>query len=242
MNEKTNDSKIALVTGGNRGIGKEICRQLAQKGLHVLLGSRSQSQGEQAAAELAESGLKVEVVPLDVSDKDSIAQAIASMVKSHGGLDVLVNNAGVFLDNEAEAHGSVLHIQGKILEDTFRTNLYGPLHLIQACVPLMQARGYGRIVNLSSGMGQLAHMGGGSTAYRLSKTALNALTRIVDAELSSPHLKVNAVCPGWVKTDMGGDNATRDVAQGADTAVWLATLAEDGPSGQFFRDRQVLDW
>ena len=236
------DQKIALVTGGNRGIGKEICRQLAQKGLHVMLGSRSQSQGEQAAAELAESGLEVEVVTLDVSDKASIAHAVEQITQTHGQLDVLVNNAGVFLDNEAEAHGSALHIQAQTLEDTFRTNLYGPLQLIQACIPLMQARGYGRIVNLSSGMGQLANMGGGSTAYRLSKTALNALTRIVAAELTDPNLKINALCPGWVKTDMGGENATREVAQGADTAVWLATLAEDGPSGKFFRDRQVLDW
>lgn len=236
------DQKIALVTGGNRGIGKEICRQLAQKGLHVILGSRSQSQGEQAAAELVESGLDVEVVTLDVSDKASIAHAVQHITQTHGQLDVLVNNAGVFLDNEAEAHGSALHIQSQTLEDTFRTNLYGPLQLIQACVPLMQARGYGRIVNLSSGMGQLANMGGGSTAYRLSKTALNALTRIVAAELTQPNLKVNALCPGWVKTDMGGENATREVAQGADTAVWLATLTEDGPSGKFFRDRQVLDW
>lgn len=236
------DQKIALVSGGNRGIGKEICRQLAQKEIRVLMGSRDPAQGEQAAAELTQAGLPVEVIALDVSDASSIAQAIAHIQEKYGRLDILVNNAGVFLDNDTSHHGSVLQIQPQTLQDTFLTNVYGPLQLMQACVPLMQAQNDGRIVNLSSGMGQLANMGGSSTAYRVSKTALNALTRIVHAELNTPHIKVNAMCPGWVKTDMGGPNATRDVRQGADTAVWLATLAPDGPSGKFFRDRQVLEW
>ena len=234
-------SRIALVTGGNRGIGKEICRQLARKGLHVILGSRSQSNGEAAAAELAAEGLPVEVLALDVSDADSITRAVAQLKAKHGQVDVLVNNAGVFLDNK-QGSSSVFEIETAVIDDTFTTNGYGPLRLIQAVVPLMQATGYGRIVNVSSGMGQLENMGGGSVAYRLSKGALNVLTCIVEAELNADDIKVNAMCPGWVKTDMGGENATRDVAQGADTAVWLATLSADGPSGQFFRDRQALVW
>jgi NAD(P)-dependent dehydrogenase (short-subunit alcohol dehydrogenase family) len=242
--EKEN-SRIALVTGGNRGIGKEICRQLARKGLHVILGSRSQSNGEAAAAELEAEGLPVEVLALDVSDAESIAQAVAQLKAKHGQIDVLVNNAGVFLDNQADnkqGSSSVFEIETAVIDETFTTNVYGPLRLIQAIAPLMQASGYGRIVNLSSGMGQLENMGGGSVAYRLSKGALNVITCIVEAELNADDIKVNAMCPGWVKTDMGGENATRDVAQGADTAVWLATLSADGPSGKFFRDRQELAW
>ena len=161
-------SRIALVTGGNRGIGKEICRQLARKGLHVILGSRSQSNGEAAAAELAAEGLPVEVLALDVSDADSITRAVAQLKAKHGQVDVLVNNAGVFLDNK-QGSSSVFEIETAVIDDTFTTNVYGPLRLIQAVVPLMQATGYGRIVNVSSGMGQLENMGGGSVAYRLSK-------------------------------------------------------------------------
>ncbi len=162
MTEKEN-SRIALVTGGNRGIGKEICRQLAGKGLHVILGSRSQSNGEAAAAELEAEGLPVEVLALDVSDADSIAQAVAQLKAKHGQIDVLVNNAGVFLDNQADnkqGSSSVFEIETGVIDETFTTNVYGPLRLIQAIAPLMQASGYGRIVNLSSGMGQLENMGG----------------------------------------------------------------------------------
>lgn len=238
------DSKIALVTGGNRGIGLEICRQLAQKGLHVIMGSRSQSKGESAAAPLQAEGLNIEVLALDVDDARSIDQAVAHIQAQHGQLHVLVNNAGVFLDNEDPQRGSVMGIARSTIENTFNTNVYGPLQLIQAVLPLMQSQHEGRIVNVSSGMGQLENMGGGSTAYRLSKAALNVITRIVDAELDSAqsNIKINSMCPGWVKTDMGGEHATRDVAQGADTAVWLALLDADGPSGKFFRDRQELAW
>ncbi len=234
--------RIALVTGGNRGIGKEICRQLAAKGLHVLLGSRSRESGQAAAAEIegSEENPTVEVVELDVNSTDSIQQTMEHIKEKYGRLDVLVNNAGVFLDNNAETP-SVMDVQLKTVQDTLNTNVYGPLQLMQAAVPLMQKNGYGRIVNVSSGMGQLNDMGGGSTAYRVSKTALNALTRIVAAEAEG-NVKVNAMCPGWVQTDMGGENATRTVDQGADTAIWLSMLPDDGPSGGFFRDRNPIDW
>jgi len=152
-----------------------------------------------------------------------------------------VNNAGVFLDNKT-GENSVFKVGVDTIQETLQTNLYGPLQLIQQLVPLMQKQSYGRIVNLSSGMGQLSDMGGGSTAYRISKTSLNALTKIVHAELKTDQIKINAVCPGWVKTDMGGENASRSVSEGADTAVWLATLNANGPNGGFFRDRRPLEW
>ena len=235
------EKRIALVTGGNRGIGKEICRQLGAKGLHVILGSRSLEKGEAAAAELREQGNpEIEVLELDVSSSASIEQAVETIKSKYGQLDVLVNNAGVFLDNNRETP-SVRQVSVQTIEDTFAPNLFGPLQLMQGLLPLMEKQGYGRIVNLSSGMGQLSDMGGGSTAYRLSKTALNALTRIVAAEAEG-NIKVNAMCPGWVQTDMGGENATRSVEQGADTATWLSLLDDDGPSGGFFRDRQPIDW
>lgn len=233
---------IALVSGGNRGIGKEICKQLASKGVLVLLGSRDRAQGEAAAAEIHEQvGGEIEVVELDVSSAESIQAAAEHIKSSHGRLDILVNNAGVFLDNKKD-ETSVFNVSVDTIQQTLLTNLYGPLQLIQQLVPLMQKQSYGRIVNLSSGMGQLSEMGGGSAAYRISKTSLNALTKIVHAELKSDQIKINAICPGWVKTDMGGENAQRTVTQGADTAVWLATLNANGPNGGFFRDRQQIDW
>lgn len=233
---------IALVTGGNRGIGLEICRQLAQhKDIHVLLGSRNLEQGQQAAANLKERGLNVTPWELDTSAPDSIQNAMRHIESTFGRLDILVNNAGVLLDQQRQ-QGSVFQVTVDTIRETMETNVYGPLLLMQAAVPLMKQNQYGRIVNLSSGMGQLSDMQGGYTGYRLSKSSLNALTRIVAAEVRSENILVNTLCPGWVKTDMGGSGATRSVEQGADTAVWLAMLPDGGPSGQFFRDRQVIPW
>lgn len=235
-------SKRVLVTGGNRGLGLEISRQLAQQDLQVFLGSRKQDNGEWAAEKIrANTGAQVKVIQLDTSDADSIQRAVGTL-QEQGGIDILVNNAGVMLDTQANAV-SIMDLDLNTLQKTFSTNLYGPLQLVQAVLPGMIERAYGRIVNMSSGMGQLSEMGGGYGAYRLSKTALNALTRIFAAEAQQhKNIKINALCPGWVKTDMGGPNANRSVEQGADTAVWLATLAENGPSGLFFRDRQVIPW
>jgi NAD(P)-dependent dehydrogenase (short-subunit alcohol dehydrogenase family) len=154
---------------------------------------------------------------------------------------VLVNNAGVLLDMEA-AGDSLFDARLETFEQTFETNVWGPLLLSQTLIPAMKERGYGRVVNVSSGMGQLSDMGSGSPAYRLSKTALNALTRILAHELRSTNVLVNAVCPGWVRTDMGGPAAPRTPQQGADTITWLATLPDDGPSGGFFRDRKPIPW
>jgi NAD(P)-dependent dehydrogenase (short-subunit alcohol dehydrogenase family) len=193
----------------------------------VLAGSRNPSAV--AADE------KLLPVRLDVSDTESVGAALAGIEANPGSLDVLVNNAGVYGEPTAAADYDL-----DDAHEVFETNVFGPWRLIQASLPLLRASSSPRIVNVSSGGGQLAEMGGGRTAYRLSKAALNALTRTLAAD--QPAIKVNAMCPGWVRTDMGGTGAPRSVAEGADTAVWLATLPDDGPSGGFFRDREPIPW
>lgn len=237
------DKKIAVVTGANRGLGLETSRQLAQSGLTVIMTSRDPVKGEKATDELHKQGLDVTFRPLDVTDARSIRQLAEFIANEYGRVDVLVNNAGVFLDPVGDSDASastVFRADIETLRATMETNLYGPLRLCQALIPLME--GSGRVVNVSSGMGQLSEMNGGCPGYRLSKTALNALTRILADELQNTRIKVNSVCPGWVRTDMGGAHATRSVEEGVETIVWLATLGDDGPSGGFFRDRKAIPW
>jgi len=234
------DRRVAVVTGGNRGIGFEICRQLAKVGgMHVVLAARDGKKGETAAQKLRDEGLDVESHALDVTSEASIRSFTGWLTGGHRRCDILVNNAGVMLDPRGSR---VLDSKLVTWRDTLETNLIGPLLLAQALVPLMKRNGYGRIVNVSSGQGQLSDMGVGTPAYRVSKTALNALTRTLAAELKGSGILVNSMCPGWVRTDMGGAGAPRTVEQGADTAVWLATLPDDGPSGGFFRDRRPIPW
>jgi NAD(P)-dependent dehydrogenase (short-subunit alcohol dehydrogenase family) len=236
------DKRVALVTGANRGMGIEIVRQLSRLGLVAVLAARDLEKGKVAAATLAAERFDVPVVALDVTDADSIRAAVAEVRSLFGRIDVLVNNAAILKEGLLPEDTSVLDVSGDLVNQTFLTNTVGPLRMIQATVPGMRERGYGRIVNLSSGAGQLAEMGGGFPAYRLSKSALNALTRITAAELGAHEIKINSVCPGWVRTDMGGPHATRTVEHGAETAVWLATLPEDGPTGGFFRDMKPIPW
>lgn len=226
--------RIALVTGANRGIGHEIVRQLVKQKIKVILSARNEEKGKVAAHELG-----AEFRLLDVTNEQSIRTLHANIVQDFGRLDILVNNAGIFLDGREGPNPESVRAR---LRKTLETNVYGPYDLCELFMPLMKKNGYGRIVNLSSGMGQLTEMEGGSPSYRISKTALNAVTRIFANEGAGANVLVNSMCPGWVKTDMGGAGAERTVEQGADTAVWLATLPEDGPTGGFFRDRKKIQW
>lgn len=232
--------RVAVVTGGNRGIGFELCRQLAKEN-QVILTSRDESKGKAAVEQLQAAGLTVINYPLDVTNPGSVEQLAQFIRDKFGRVDVLVNNAGVLLDYR-DSDGSIFNTKVDTLQETIETNLYGPLRLSQALVPLMQEHHYGRVVNVSSGAGQLSDMSSGYPAYRISKTALNALTRILADELKGTNILVNSVCPGWVKTDMGGANATRTPEQGADTIAWLTTLPDNGPTGSFWRDRTPIDW
>ncbi len=236
---------IAVVTGANRGLGLETARQLAKCDIRVIMTCRNPSRGEAAMEKLLAEGLDILFQPLDVTTESSVAELGAYIHSRCGRVDILVNNAGVSLDGHGteEAGGaSVFNASLETLSATLKTNLYGPLLLAQELVPLMKQQHYGRIVNVSSGMGQLSDMEGKSPAYRISKTALNALTRILAAETRGFNILVNSVCPGWVRTDMGGPSAERTVEQGASGIVWAATLPDDGPSGGFFRDGQPIAW
>lgn len=232
-------TQVILVTGANRGIGFEICRQLAALDMQVILTSRNPQRGQQAVADLANEGYTVAYHQLDVADATSIATLKKLVQEEYGRLDVLINNAAIYPDEGV----SVLDVPPETVQQTFMTNTLGPLMLCHAFIPMMQEQKYGRIVNISSRMGSFAELGSGTAAYRISKAALNALTRILASEVRSySNIKVNSMCPGWVKTDMGGRGAPRSVEQGADTAVWLATLLENGATNGFFRDRQPIAW
>jgi NAD(P)-dependent dehydrogenase (short-subunit alcohol dehydrogenase family) len=233
------EGRVAVVTGANRGIGFEIVRQLARQGLQVILTSRDAKKGLHAQKALAKEGLEVIHRQLDVTRRSSAATLAKYIEREHGRLDVLVNNAGILL---GKYETSVLDEKEGLFRDTLETNFYGALRVSQALVPLMQRHGYGRVVNLSSGLGQLDDMGDGVAAYRVSKTALNALTRMLAAATANENILVNSMCPGWVRTDMGGPTASRSVEKGAETAVWLAMLPDRGPTGGFFRDKKRIPW
>jgi NAD(P)-dependent dehydrogenase (short-subunit alcohol dehydrogenase family) len=232
--------RVALVTGGNRGIGLEVCRRLAEGGARVFLGARDLAKGRAAAERLGLSG--VTPVALDVTAPDTIAGAVAGILAQAGRLDILVNNAGIFIEKSDGVYASALDVAPELVARTYETNVLGPLRLIQAVVPAMRRQTYGRIVNVSSMMGQLAGMGGSAVGYRSSKAALNAVTRVVAAELGQGNIKINAMHPGWVRTDMGGPQAPVSPEDAADTAIYLATLPDDGPTGGFFERRKPIAW
>jgi len=230
--------RIALVTGANRGIGFEVCRQLAEKDFVVLLTARDAAKAQKAARKPADVGT-VEALLLDVGGASSTKKAANEVAKRYGYLDVLVNNAGINYDTWETTENA--EIDGTVVE-TIWTSLLGPWRACQAFLPLLRKSKAARIVNVSSESGSLAHMGAGPPAYQVTKAALNALTRTLAGELRNAHILVNAVCPGWVATDMGGAGAPRSVEEGAAGVVWAVTLPQNGPTGGFFRDGKPLPW
>jgi len=232
------NKQVALVTGGNRGIGYELVKQLALKGFKVILASRDPDLGHEAAQKLKELDLDVSCVVIDVTNQESILQAATRVNELYGRLDVLINNAGVYL----EENKKLVAMDPSILEKTMATNFFGVYHVIRSFIPLMEKQGYGRIINVSSEYGAMSDMSyPGVGAYKLSKFALNGLTRLVAAEINGD-IKINAVDPGWVSSDMGGPSAPRTPKQAAESILWLATVGSEGPNGGFFRDGQQIEW
>jgi NAD(P)-dependent dehydrogenase (short-subunit alcohol dehydrogenase family) len=225
--------RTALITGANRGIGLAIFAGLNKVGgIKVLVGSRRLTEGENAVEALGENATPVQ---LDLSESENLGRQVNSIIDKHGPVDILVNNAGVL------ESGNLLEIERDKLNYSLQVNFLAPLELIRQLVPGMNARGYGRIVNVSSSWGSFAEGLSGPAAYSISKAALNASTLSLAKDLRK-NVKVNSMCPGWVRTRMGGEGAPLTPEQGADTAIWLATLPEDGPSGGFYRDRKLIAW
>ena len=228
---------IIVVTGGNRGIGFEVCRQLCARGARIVLTARKTAAGTAAIEKLAKEKLTAEFHALDVTDGKSITALRDFLTDRYGHLDVLINNAGIIAKGEDDA----LKVDLAVVRTTLETNTLGPLRVAQYLVPLLKRSKSGRIINMSSGMGELTDNSGGHAAYRMSKTALNGVTATLAAELRGT-VAVNSVCPGWVRTDMGGPHANLDVADGADSAVWLAFDAPQTLTGKFIRARKVIPW
>ena len=244
MSDQT--SRTALVTGANRGIGLETARQLALRGLKVIATDLGTDHSSEAKEQL--HALDVVYRQLDVTLDGQVAEVTCELLEKFGRIDVLVNNAGMQGDPgvleipEDAVAASFFRADVNTAIQTMNTNAFGAFRLCQTLVPLMREHGYGRVVNVASGAGQLTAMTGGWACYRMSKTAMNALTRIVAAEVEGEDVLVNSVCPGWVRTKMGGATAVRSVEEGVDSIAWLATLPRGGPSGGFFRDRQSIPW
>ena len=229
--------KTALVTGANKGIGREVARQLARKGFHVFVAARNPDAGRKAADEIAKQSGKATFIEVDVTDNASVNAAAREFSKIADHLDVLVNNAGIMMDGD----DAILEVSDNIFRRTIETNVLGALRATRAFTPLLVKSKAPRVINVSSSGGQLTGGADGwSPAYCISKTALNGVTSQLAAAL--PKLAVNSVCPGWVRTDMGGRNATRSVEEGADTIVWLASEAPQGLTGKFLRDRKEIPW
>lgn len=235
---RDNVNRIALVTGSNRGIGFETAKQLAQRGFHVVVAGRDESSGGDAVQAINANGGKATFLALDVSSSDSIQTAARQFANIGEHLDVLINNAGIYPDEGV----SVLTISRGQMVHTFQTNTFGPLEVTQAFLPYLMKAPVARIINVSSGYGQLEGLSPDVPSYCLSKLALNGLTIMLAKALRAQNISVNSMCPGWVRTNMGGPNATRSVEEGADTAVWLAAEAPHQLTGKFFRSREEIPW
>jgi len=231
------DQKVALVTGGNRGIGLGIVEGLVREGFQVIMGSRNLDTGRLAIDFLEELSEKVDLMQLDVTDLTNIKKAAKYVRKNYKCLDVLVNNAGIIGDNKLTLKETAIEEVQFVMD----TNFYGPMRMSATFLPLLRLSRDPRIINISSSMGALDNLSGESAAYRLSKAGLNAQTILLSNDLKNDGIKVYAVSPGWVRTEMGGAEAHRSVEQGADTAIWLSS-ADDAETGNFYRDRNVIPW
>lgn len=230
--------KRALVTGGNKGIGFAICKGLLAAGFEVIVAARSLDKSKEAAQQLQSAPSQVRSVELDVTDDNSIRRAAEDLSREIGHLDVLVNNAGIYPDQGV----NILTISRDLLDQTMNTNAFGPIQVTQAFLPLLEGATAARVINVSSGYGQLDGLSAEVPSYCLSKLTLNGATIMLADALRSRGIAVYAMCPGWVRTDMGGAGAPRSPEQGADTAIWLATEASPNQSGKFFRDRQQISY
>lgn len=231
---------LTVISGASRGLGRAAAQRLATlDGQLVVATARNVADLAPLCSKLGMSGHAVETHQLDITEDASVGAFRDWMATRFGRVDVLINNAGILVDRYST---SVLELPLEVLRETFETNLVGTLRLTQAMLPLMRSSRAGRVVNLASSMGQLADMDAGAPAYRMSKTALNALTRILAVEMAGTTIKVNSVCPGWCRTDLGGIEAPRTAEEGIDTVVWLATLPDEGPTGGFFHDREAIPW
>jgi NAD(P)-dependent dehydrogenase (short-subunit alcohol dehydrogenase family) len=229
--------KTTLVTGANKGIGREVARQLAAKGFHVFVGARNAKAGRKAAEEIAKQAGKTTFLEIDVADNDSVTTAAREFSNTEHHLDVLVNNAGIIVGGDS----AILEISDDLFRNTLETNTLGALRVTRAFAPLLRKSKEPRVINVSSSGGQLTGGADGwAPAYCISKTALNGVTVQLAAAL--PKFAVNSVCPGWVRTEMGGENASRSVEEGADTIVWLASEAPQDLTGKFLRDREEIPW
>jgi len=232
------NSPVAVVTGGNRGIGFEISKELSKVGCRVVLTSRDEEHGNQAVAKLGADKKNIVYHKLDVTNGKDIETLRDWILKMYGRVDILINNAGIYLDEGT----SVFNVDEKIVKETLDVNFYGAFNICRALIPIMRQNGYGRIVNISSGYGAMSEMAGYQAAYRISKAALNALTLIMADELRDGGIKVNAVCPGWVNTDMGGKMAPISAEKAAKDIVHVALMDEEGPTGSFFRHKKPIEW
>ncbi|MGD0886895.1 MAG: SDR family oxidoreductase [Thermodesulfovibrionales bacterium] len=245
----TSTTRIALVTGANKGLGAETSRQLARQGIKVLMGSRSGTRGKATFKKLRDEGLDVELIHLDVTKPEHIRKVVQYVKERFGRLDILVNNAAIAHPEDTLSENSTETVSPKVLRATFDVNFFGLVKLTQGLLPLIKKSDAGRIVNVASILGSLTiHSTEGSEghfkpfAYDASKTAVNAFTIHLAAALKDTPIKVNSAHPGWVKTDMGGEQAPVNVEEGAKTAVRLATLGPDGPTGKFLHLEEELPW
>lgn len=238
MNVSQTPAGIVLITGANKGIGFETARQLAGRGYHIVMAARNAEAGRSAAEKISEAGGSASFLEINVADSESVAKAADEFGRQFRQLDVLINNAGIFPDDDV----TILTVSRRLMMETFQTNTFGALETTQAFLPYLRKAQRARVINLSSSYGQIEGLSADVPSYCLSKLTLNGVTIMLNEALAPEGISINAACPGWVRTDMGGANAPRSVEEGADTVVWLAAEAPPERSGKLFRDRREVGW